>query len=399
MQIDSIRPETAPVGDLVRIFGIGLVDNVPVFDSVPLIRIEAAPVPLPPPAPDPGNLPTVLPIPPLVVVGYPPQVTLGGAPAPIQSFVPRDTLEIFREGVLTVWVPALALDASLATVISSRGSGSSDRVLSVTRADVFEPNETAPADLGTLDTAFRNPALGLEPTAGGRVGIDWYVFSTTVVQHRTITLSWSGAGPDSVFVGDSILWNAALQRHEIGPQAWQTGSGYACSGIAFRPQLQRGNSVVVSLDGLPSGSYHIIAFYDQPGGYGLEITPSLNAPVAPDQFEESDYCSAATPLSGIGSVTDLTIDNPGDVDWFRHTVPQGQQGDLIVQVTAANGSADLDLYLLLDQTPNSLPVLQSGTQTGKDENLLQNLGAGDYFLVVVDFAGVPTQYRLTVTLP
>ncbi|NIS00907.1 MAG: hypothetical protein GWN79_10400, partial [Actinobacteria bacterium] len=67
-------------------------------------------------------------------------------------------------------------------------------------------------------------------------------------------------------------------------------------------------------------------------------------------------------------------------------------------VTAAQPEADLDLYVVRDDRPTALPLMTLGTEVGTSEGVTVDLAPASYFLVVVDFAGLPTEYGLTSAL-
>jgi hypothetical protein len=58
----------------------------------------------------------------------------------------------------------------------------------------------------------------------------------------------------------------------------------------------------------------------------------------------------------------------------------------------------LDLYVLKVPQPSdtSLQVLLADTTAGSDVNRTTNLATGDYYLAIVDFAGVATAYEVCV---
>jgi hypothetical protein len=59
---------------------------------------------------------------------------------------------------------------------------------------------------------------------------------------------------------------------------------------------------------------------------------------------------------------------------------------------------DLDLYVVKVPQPSdtALQVLLADTTAGSDVNRTANLATGDYYLVIVDFAGVATTYEVCV---
>jgi hypothetical protein len=154
---------------------------------------------------------------------------------------------------------------------------------------------------------------------------------------------------------------------------------------------------IIALKNLPAGRYHILAPFvalGTPTRYELSILNQYVSVLPPDAAEENDYCDVATPLTAGASAT-LTIDNPHDIDWFKFTVPVASA--FSVTATATDPDGDLDLYLARDFRPDSLVLVTVASNPGRSESLSGLLVAGNYFLVVVDFPGVSTQYTLSTT--
>jgi hypothetical protein len=150
-------------------------------------------------------------------------------------------------------------------------------------------------------------------------------------------------------------------------------------------------------------SLDVIAVYTQPGRYALSVSDryEVSKGVVRDAHEEDDYCNAADskPETMPFPNTSLTIDNAHDVDWFRFTFP----GALAFRVrTAAPPStlgdpSDIDVYLLRFPNPADtvMTIVAASARPGSAEDIqLPLLAAGDYYVVVTDFAGVPTSYTL-----
>src|SRR5438445_628995 len=95
----------------------------------------------------------------------------------------------------------------------------------------------------------------------------------------------------------------------------------------------------------------------------------------------------------------LTLDNPHDVDWFRFSFAGGFfQARTTAPASSTADPSDIDLYLLRVPNPGDtvMTVVASSAHPGSDENIqpLLGLAAGQYYLVVTDFAGVPSHYSL-----
>ena len=382
LEIDSIRPLQVRFGDVFTMYGVGL-------------------------SPDS-----------LILVG------IGEAFAPdldqFASYVPVDSQFPNRFGALTLWVPPPANPVSSISVIGFNGVRVADEDLRVFQFDVFEPNDTVPADLGTLPLGFLNPALSFESRDRTQLGFnaDWYRFENAGNQDRTLVVFGTGQTQNfTVFVTPGVTWNGGLETFTIDPGAWSIGSGaYFCGGLqmtlmgeVFQPFEEQFPVAVISLDALGPGTYNLLTVFDSPGDpqpYEIAIFNaylSVDGGVA-DPAEENDWCDVAKDLTSFVDQT-LTVDNPHDIDWFKFTVPAGGQN---VQITATSpdSAVDIDLYLLADQRPTDLPIIDLSTEflTANDVICTKDvsgactgplpLAPGDYFLVVIDFAGEVGRYTL-----
>jgi hypothetical protein len=94
----------------------------------------------------------------------------------------------------------------------------------------------------------------------------------------------------------------------------------------------------------------------------------------------------------------LTLDNPQAVDWYRFTVPSTQTVQIQarpIPFKAGLDSSAIDLYVLTTDTLGEKGKAIA-TVPGARDSLTLSLAAADYYLVVVDFAGVPTRYALCI---
>jgi hypothetical protein len=291
--------------------------------------------------------------------------------------------------------------------------------LLVAQRDLYEPNDTVPSALGPIPEGFRNPALAFEPlqriegVAVDRDPADWYTFENPTAQSRTLIFFSNNVGAQSfgIFVTDSLGWSSLAQTYTIGRDSWTIGpQSYFCNQLEF---TQNGEPVelsevlfplsVIAIENLPAGTYHVLVPYvpsGTPASYALLILSPYFSLLEPDQAEENDYCDVATPLQTSGTVN-LTIDNPHDIDWFRFSVT-GPARTMSFSANATGGAAgfadeepDIDLYLVQDFRPDSLIRIDVGAAGGPDETVTATVAAGDYVLVVFDFAGIPTRYALT----
>ncbi len=355
IEIDSVRPRLVRFGDTVSIYGTGL-------------------------NPEPFLL-----------------VSLGGAEVPVRNYVPVDPTAPNRFGRLTVWVQPPAPFLTQPLVLGIEGLATSIDTMRVLQRDIYEPNDTIPWDFGVLSKQIRNPALAFEHRPReDKLLFDWYRFTQAVPEDRTIIIRSNQVGPETyqVFFTDSLFWNSAGGDFGVGPQAWTIGPGlYSCQGIPFAPPQLLADSVVVALKDFPPGQYDLLVAYAKPGAYELAILRQYRSALPPDASEENDFCDLAAPLP-LDDSRSLTIDNPHDIDWYRFTV--GADGRQVTfDVDATEEGADLDIYVLRDDLPTALTLMGLSNIGGVTDEVVVPLDAGDYFLVVVDFAGVPTEYTLT----
>lgn len=359
LAIDSIRPHSARFGDTLRVYGVGLDP-----ERLRMISLESE---------------------------------LKSAPTPILRYTPQDPQAPERSGVLTVWVAPPAGPRAALHVLSPDGVRVSPDSVVVEQHDRYYPNDTLPALLGEIGESFANPALAFEATSGDdTVGADWYRFTESGAIDRTVVVRNSAVAPGifRVVLSDSLRWIGATREWRVA-NGWTVGQGTAaCRGLGFSPPQRRADSTMIALRALPAGTYDLLITHDGFGGYELEVHAGYRSVLEPDVFEENDYCEVAPALPAGSSAHDLTIDNPLDIDWLRLTVDT--MSTVLVAVLAEDSTALLDLYLLRDATPATLPVVQEERASGPANSLFTILAPGEYFLVVVDAAAVATPYRLVV---
>jgi hypothetical protein len=157
---------------------------------------------------------------------------------------------------------------------------------------------------------------------------------------------------------------------------------------------------------------HLLSRYAIPGNYLLAIVNGYvhNPKMVPDRFTGNNTCTMADlnfavpalkitvgPAPGFRDST-LTLDNPQVVDWYRFTVPTAQTVQIQarpIPFTAGLDSSLIDFYVLTTDTLGMLGKAIAPVPGAKD-TLNLSLAAADYYLVVVDFAGVPTRYALCI---
>jgi hypothetical protein len=376
LEIDSIAPDTVRYGDRVTMFGIGVGE--------------------------------------LFFAG------LGS------GFLISDSLSIAGDksglGQQSFWVPWPSLTGNIFAAGSGQLIAAADTTI-VLPWDLYEPNETAPTDV-PLDGAdpfpairalrFFNPALAFEDRRDFPFGFDWYRLRATNLD-VAYTLFFSApalAGAHVTYLTDRLRAADASDTTE-----WKLGSGeYTCKGYDFRPEEALSDSVVIALARLPASSIDLVSGYAQEGRYLLGIVEgyaTADPRLAPDAFEENDLCGFADDNFAAGPTqidlglkpfgANLTIDNPHDIDWLRIRVPGvGPQPVAIRsagQPFATIDRSDIDVYVLTVPSPvQGLTLAGRDVSRGSASSLDLVLSPGDYYVAVVDSAGVPTRYSLCIAI-
>lgn len=328
MEIDSIRPTSVRYGSRLHLYGIGL---------------------------DPSGAAVV---------------NTGGLTAPIASFTPSKPDHPERDGVLeVVVVPPLGSGSDEVTptdvpvtVTTSRGVATRLASLVIEPRDIYEPNDTTPADLGVITGRFE--ALGLAFDAAPPIPgypesfsfpVDWYRFTTTSRGDWTITLRTTDEvgtyatadlidGPLAATLEEEGGLNFNMYWYIDRPSRRTIGTSGTCSGFAgiFDPGGAWGNYGVGwtalkrqlswTLEDLPAGTHDLVVgfFYVYtsafaPGSsppdsifrsalqaqrlnfsaggtrYDLLIEPGIHATLPPDRFEKNDFCEDAPTLLSLDS--------------------------------------------------------------------------------------------------
>jgi hypothetical protein len=376
LEIDSISPDTVRYGERVTMFGIGVGD--------------------------------------LFFVG------LGS------GFLINDSLSIGgdRKGLSyqSFWVPWPAQSGNIFAAGSGQLVAAADTTI-VLPWDLYEPNELSPTEIDLEGAApfpaipvvrFFNPALAFEDMRQFPFGLDWYRLRATN-RDAPYTIIFDAAalgGAHTTYLTDRVRPAGPTDTTE-----WRVGSGeYTCKGYHFRPQQAVSDSVIVALGRLPASAVDFVSGYVQEGRYLMAIVQgyvTADPRLAPDPFEENDLCIfadenfAAVPTRGdLGAkplAENLTIDNAHDIDWIRFRVP-GVVAQPVAIRTAAQpfgivDRSDIDLYVLTVPTPTQgLNLAGLDTARGSANSLNLLLSPGDYYLAVVDSAGMPTRYGLCVAV-
>lgn len=321
-------------------------------------------------------------------------------------------------GAQSFWV---AYPASSGVLVAA-GSGqlvASPEPTVVLPWDLHEPNQLAPTVI-PLDGAppyppvpavrFYNPALAYEDLRGAAFGYDWYRWTTseTATAYTFYLVAPALRGTHGSYMTDDAGGAG-------GSTAWRLGPGmYDCKGFEFRPPVAPSDSLVIALGRLPAGSVDLVSAYLQQGRYGMIVVQGYGSSpgVSADRFEENDLCTFADenfadPALRIELtapfVDELTIDTPQEIDWLRFRVPGATPQPVAVRSASrplgARDDSDIDLYVLSVPTATrGLDVVGGSIATGSDALATMTLDPGDYYLAVVDSAGVPTPYALCIAL-
>jgi hypothetical protein len=382
LEVDSVRPALVRFGDTITVYGVGV-------DSIFIAFLDNA-----------------------TQFDY-----------PIPGLLPTRTRDSLGFSTATFWVTPPAHTDKL-SFIGPGVFGNAPDTTRVFPVDVLEPNETAPRTINLEappripqipQIKFFNPALAFEATKRDSISVDWYRFTQTTARDLTIILSAPEVrGTFSTFLSDSLAFVPGTPpSYATGPTAWTLGPGsHNCKGFAFEPAETQPESTIVALRGMPPGQLHALALYSQPGRYGLAVFEGYitSDPTVPrDAHEEDDFCDAAD-ARGLavtvpaGTFRDtLTIDNPHDIDWIRFRVTSLTAVTIkIASVTSAAtvDSSDVDLFLLTvpgGGASSTLDILNRSGAAGSTETMTTLLGTGDYYLVAVDYQGVPVAYDVCIS--
>ncbi len=115
--------------------------------------------------------------------------------------------------------------------------------------------------------------------------------------------------------------------------------------------------------------------------------------IAADAYETNNTSGTATAISNNTTISDATIHNTGDVDFFKFTLTEASYVDITMSNIKAGCDYDLVLY-------NGVSSAASYSQNGsnKSESISVQLPAGTHRIKVYSYSGYSsTKYRLTVS--
>lgn len=403
LEVDSVRPTSVQWGDKIAIYGVG-VRNVFIADlGTPL---------------------------------FPDTLTFQGDPQGL--------------GRMEFWVPPPARTTQL-FVLGPGVFFTDTGTTAVDTVDRHEFNDTIPSLLsldgpGPYPTQipsllYFNPALSFEEPPRDSVGstpnrFDWYRFARADTT-KPLTLILKPAGlVDSVglfmVISDSIRWIGGhvpgfnptwFVTSQGGNTCSSRSTGVPVAGGFFATQSRR-DSMALTFKRLPgyggNRGFHVLAFYTQPQRYALTMIEGFQPTdqrIGQDRFEENDLCSFAdsnfnlpatqivvtsTPplLFTVFQDSSLTIDTPYEFDWYRFRLNAAAAESVTVKVRSRPfggplviDRSDLDLYVM---RAADFAFMGSVSSAGSRDSLRLLLAPGEYYVVVVDFAGEVTRYSLCI---
>jgi hypothetical protein len=391
LEIDSVRPATAHHGEVITVYGVGV-------DSMFLASLSD-----------------------VTLIEY-----------PFSRFRDPST----GLGRISFWIPPPARADKL-FYLGAGVFGQAQDSTQVVFADVFEPNDSVPANIdvdlggpwpGTVlaPILFTNPALAFEPVERATSGEDWFRFATSdSTRALTFFITYPTFGDTNAtrtFLIDSVGYLVGVpgdpvEKFFAKDSVDFVGSDFSrCKGDEFDPAQVTRESTTVALKTLPSHAIHILTFYTKPQRYGLTVADgyfTADPRIKADAFEENDLCRYAddqritipSRASGLPGFSDtLNIDNPFEMDWYRIEVPAPAIGDSVRfrlqsrPFIAGRDSSDIDIYVLTvpGSTGSGVFEIASSLNLGSTENFLVDLPAGSYYVAVVDYAGVAMRYSMCI---
>ena len=164
----------------------------------------------------------------------------------------------------------------------------------------------------------------------------------------------------------------------------------------------------ISLDRLASGDYFVRVYGYRSATAGYDITFNLPGSIpfalprssdqTADRLEPNNSSDEATEVGQDQVLSDLTIHDANDEDFFKILVPEGVTGTVanFVQIQFSHEEGDLDLELL-DAAGDF--IAYSETVTDDEWISLDGLTSGDYFVRVYGFDAATAEYAIMFDLP
>lgn len=188
---------------------------------------------------------------------------------------------------------------------------------------------------------------------------------------------------------DGEIWSAVLWQ--IGQQLGQVDADRLIFQSNFfldvDENFRGGANAILDADQLLFGGVNqgfLHAVFQERGILGPALLP-------PDAFEENDSLSEAAPIELPFDQDGLTIDSPGDDDFYQFDI---EGGKVKVEISFVNSRGDLDLFLF-DAEGNLVQV--SDSTRDKEEFTIDRLNPGTYVVRVAGFLGAVNRYRIKVS--
>ena len=230
--------------------------------------------------------------------------------------------------------------------------------------------------------------------------------TVTAAAGSTIDFTISGRTEDDDYMINDLSLISGAPNYTVTVQEVQTPGIYKLAQGAknFTGSISIGNGTitygVVTANGaaLDAGRYNYTLTVDADGNMDLKVgfNTSVGLDFAADGYNNNTMDSALELTGLTGSIEQLTIDSADAEDYYKFTLDAtGRAGNAIsIDFTAWKGN--LDIYLL-DGEGNL--VKKSESSTDNEVIALNQLAAGDYYLLVKGFEGNTNEYTLSWDLP
>jgi hypothetical protein len=312
------------------------------------------------------------------------------------------------------------------------GGGLADSVadlISVDPEDIFEPDTATPGvidingpgsqrQIGGLPILYYNPALAFEPVNTGSSDLDWQRFDQNGAQPVTIVVNSQVFGDTAfAFISDSLLKCGPTPTDICyQPPGWYFTAGrQVCNNAVYTYFQPRVPTFTVGFRSWPAPRVHLAQFYAKEGRYALAVVRGyllVDRELDADRFEDNQLCWQADanfldPARQIvvGATTPfgdslLTISQPYDVDFYRFRVASpATPADTFLTLQLKSrpihpvDASDIDLYLY--DTAGGF-IASSENVASVEAVTVTGLAPGDYYAIVVDYAGQPTCYAMCI---
>lgn len=186
--------------------------------------------------------------------------------------------------------------------------------------DAFEPNDNCATATPLLPGSY--PGL-----RGAIASLDPDVFKIVIPPGELASIDAAAVTPGAVMSLEP--WSAQCGLPAL-PTEFGEGAlavlnrGPSAVEFAFRASILEGNGYTE----VACGEYELT----------VSSAPSPCVTIPPDAFEPNDSCAAARPISS-GFYPGLTVESPGDADWYSADIRRGEQ--LTLEISLSSQSAPL----------------------------------------------------------